>query len=116
MKCRRHERANCSIPDCRFDRIDDTLALILHKLTHIERNEYIMSQELDALTQAVADDTSVDQSAITLINGLAAKIDAAKNDPAALTALSAQLKQNSSALAAAVAANTPAAPDTPPAT
>ena len=70
-----------------------------------------MSAELDALKAAVARDTDVENSAITLLQGLKAALDAAiaANDPAALTALSASLGANSDALAAAVVANTPAA-------
>ena len=70
-----------------------------------------MSAELDALKAAVARDTDVENSAITLLQGLKAALDAAiaANDPAALAALSASLGANSDALAAAVVANTPAA-------
>lgn len=69
-----------------------------------------MGQELDDLTAAVQKDTEVDQSAITLLNGLKAKLDAAiaSGDPAALKALSDQLGSNADSLAAAVVANTPA--------
>lgn len=67
---------------------------------------------LTDLQDAVARDTAVETSAITLLQGLKAALDAAiaSNDPAALQALSAQLGTNADALAAAVAANTPAAP------
>ena len=70
-----------------------------------------MSAELDALKAAVARDTDVENSAITLLQDLKAALDAAiaANDPAALAALSASLGANSDALAAAVVANTPAA-------
>ncbi len=68
-----------------------------------------MGLELDQLTADVKANTDVEASAIALIQGLAAKIDAAKTDPAALTALSASLKSSAAALADAVTANTPAA-------
>lgn len=70
---------------------------------------------IDDLTAAVARDTDVDASAITLLNGLKAQLDAAiaAGDPAALQALSDQLGTNASALADAVSANTPAATGTP---
>ena len=70
-----------------------------------------MGQELDDLTAAVAKDTDVDTSAITLLNGLKQKLDdaIASNNPAALKALSDQLGSNAQALADAVTANTPAA-------
>lgn len=66
-----------------------------------------MSAELDQLTTAVTNTTDVEQSAIQLLNGLAAQITALKNDPAKLTDLSNQLTQKSADLAAAITANTP---------
>jgi hypothetical protein len=65
---------------------------------------------LDDLKAAVQKETEVDQSAIVLLNGLKAQLDAAiaSNDPAALQALSDQLGSSSQSLADAVAANTPA--------
>ena len=54
----------------------------------------------------------VEASAVALIQGLADEIKAAlaANDPAALGALADELKTSADALAAAVAANTPAPP------
>lgn len=69
-----------------------------------------MSAEMDALTAQVTANTAVLQSAVTLINGIADRIAAAGVDPAKLTALTDELRQQDDALAAAVAANTPAAP------
>jgi len=83
---------------------------IIQMLGIIQRKEDTMSAELDALTVQVAANTTVEQSAITLIQGLATQIAALKNDPAAITALSASLKNSADALAAAITANTPAAP------
>jgi hypothetical protein len=69
-----------------------------------------MSVELEQLSAEVAANTAVDQSAIALLNGLSAQIMALKDDPVKLAALAAELNASSAALAAAVAANTPAAP------
>lgn len=74
-----------------------------------------MSQQLAALQAQVAENNSVVGSALTLIQGLRAQLDAAGTDPAALAALSTSLKATDDALAAAVAANTPAAPPSDPA-
>jgi hypothetical protein len=63
--------------------------------------------DLTNITQEVQECTSVMSSAVTLIEGLAAKIEELKNDPAALQALADQLDAQSNALAAAVQANTP---------
>jgi type II secretory pathway component PulM len=68
--------------------------------------------DLTALTAEVTRNTDVDASAIALLNGLAAKIQELKNDPAALDALAVQLRTSSTALADAVTANTPV--DAPP--
>lgn len=70
---------------------------------------------LQALQDEVAQAISVEQSAVTLINGLAAQIAAliaaGNNDPA-LQQLHDQLKAGTDALAAAVTTNTPAQPFT----
>ena len=68
--------------------------------------------ELDTLKQDVANETTVDEAAIKLIQGLKAQLDAAGTDPAALAALSASLESEQAALSAAITANTPAAPAT----
>lgn len=75
----------------------------------IERLEKIMAA-IDDLQAAVAQEDTVIDSAITLIQGIPALIAAAGTDPAKLQALQADITAKSTALAAAVAANTPAAP------
>lgn len=87
-------------------RIERKLNLVLERLEH-------MSKQLDDLTAAVAAEKSVVGSAVTLLTDLKAKLDAAlaslpQDDGAALQALSSDLGEQTSALAAAVAANTPA--------
>lgn len=72
------------------------------------REKSIMA-DLTAITAQVAQNTTVEESAVTLIKGLAAQIQAAGTDPAALQALVTQLNGSATDLAAAVAANTPAA-------
>ena len=72
-----------------------------------------MSKEMDDLTAQVAAQTTVEQSAITLIEGLAAQLAAAGTDPAKLAALTTQLKTSADALSAAITANTPVAPAAP---
>ena len=74
---------------------------------------------LDDLKAEVAATISVEQSAITLIQGIAQQLqdalaNAGVSDPA-LIDLTTQLKSNADALAAAVSANTPAAPAPTPA-
>lgn len=64
--------------------------------------------KFDDLQAAVAANQEVTQSAITLINGLADKLDDAAGDPALIAQLSADLRSQSQALADAITANTPA--------
>jgi hypothetical protein len=82
----------------------DTLLEELHKMS------VSISANLQALMTQVAQNTSVEGSAVTLIQGLVAEINNAvgSGDDAALPALTASLSQSATALAAAVAANTPA--------
>lgn len=65
--------------------------------------------DLSGLTAQVTANTDVEASAVTLLNGLAAQIAQLKTDPAALQALSDQLKNSADSLSAAIVANTPAA-------
>lgn len=93
--------------EAKLDRIINLLQAVLFK-------EARMSAELDALSAQVAATNTVEQSAITLLEGIAAQLAAIKDDPAKIEALATSLKAQSDSLAAAVAANTPAGP-TPPA-
>lgn len=85
---------------------------ILNKIQAIQeallKGQTNMSKELDDLTTAVTKQTSVVGSAVTLIQSLAQQIIEAKNDPVAIEALAEQFNSSADALAAAVAANTPA--------
>jgi chromosome segregation ATPase len=101
----------------RFERLDRRLAAIERKIDAVLVTQTIeqmeitnMTKELNDLTAQVKANTDAEASAVTLIQGLAAQIAAAQNDPAAIAALSAQLKTSADALAAAVVANTPSAP------
>lgn len=73
---------------------------------------------LEDLIAQVHATTEVEASALALIDDLAKRLDAlnGKQDIAALYQLSAQLKAQRERLAAAIVANTPAAPAAPPAT
>lgn len=65
---------------------------------------------IDELKAQVERNTEVEASALTLIQGLHAQLVAAGTDPAKLDELKNQLATSGDALAAAVAANTDAAP------
>jgi len=71
---------------------------------------YIVA-ELDDLQTQVAANTTLEESAVTLINGIAAKLAAAiaAGNPAALVSLKDSLVASAADLSAAIVANTPAA-------
>lgn len=89
--------------------IGRTLQAVLTLASRIDGRTKAMAGELDDLKAKVAANTTVIGSAITLLQELKAKLDAAGTDPVALKALSDELGAQDQALAAAVAANTPAA-------
>lgn len=66
-----------------------------------------LTMKLQDLQQAVADERTVVDSAVTLINGIAQRIEDAGGDPDAITALVSEVRNQASALAAAVSVNTP---------
>jgi hypothetical protein len=94
----------------------EVLGQILNEVKTIKQELTKMALDISALTTAVANETTVEQSAITLVGGLAAQIQTLINnsgntvDPVALQALVTQMTNSQTALAAAVAANTVAAP------
>lgn len=85
--------------------IKNDLSILLAKVNQI-------MTILDDLKGQVARNTTVTQSAVTLLQGLKQKLDdaIASGDPAQLQALSDQLGKDDQALADAITANTPAAP------
>ena len=82
---------------------------ILAKLDLVLKKEMQIMAALDDLKAAVAAEDTVVDSAVTLLKGLKDALDAAiaAGDPAALTALSADIGAKTKALSDAVAANTP---------
>jgi uncharacterized membrane protein affecting hemolysin expression len=97
----------------------DQLDRIESKLDHLLRITIMSATATDAnfaaLQTQVTQNTTVEASAVTLLNGLAAQLAAAisaseNGDSAALPALQQQLQSSATALAAAITANTPSAP------
>lgn len=97
----------------RLERIERLLESVDCLLTTLrkEETEFMadMKTEMAALATQVQANTDAENSAVILINGIAARITAAAGDPAQVTALAAQLKASADALGAAVVANTPPA-------
>jgi len=84
------------------------LDAILAAIERLTTQGTTIMADLTSLTTQVAQNTTVEGSAVVLIQGLAAQLAAAGTDPAKLADLQAQLNTSATALAAAVAANTPA--------
>lgn len=84
-----------------------------HALHLIQKHQLHIMDNLETLAAEVAETTTVQQSAIVLLQGLKAKLDAAGTDPVKLKALSDSLDSSNKALADAITANTPAEEPTP---
>lgn len=98
--------------------------IALYYLDRLTSQGVTVMADLTAITNAVEAEGSVIDSAVTLLGQLSAQLSAVANDPVAVQALADQINTESQTLAAAVVANTPAAPpadggtppvDTPPA-
>jgi hypothetical protein len=76
----------------------------------LQRSIQTMTNVVESIRAKVAHNIEVTQSALVLIQSLSEQIRANATDPAALEDLASQLDASSDALAAAVAANTPADP------
>lgn len=83
---------------------------VMDMLGELIKGENKIMTDLTALTTQVAQNTAVEASAVTLIQGLAAQLAANATDPVAIAALATQLNTSATALAAAITANTPVAP------
>lgn len=90
------------------------------KVEALEQKVDLMALDLSAVQTAVTSEVTVDQSAIALITSIAAEVTTLQGqvaDPATIAALGTladQLNGSSTALAAAITANTPAAPPVTP--
>lgn len=91
-------------------RIEDKLDALIDQLTNFE--DRTMQTFADLQAEVTAEDTVID-SAVVLINGLAAQIAALEPNQAAIDALVTDVRARATALGAAVAAGTPPAPPIP---
>lgn len=93
-------------------RVHDKLNLVLNLLVHIIHKENYIMATIQDVSAAVAQESSVDDSIIALLNGIVQQLkDAqASNDPAALDVVVAGIQANTKKLQDAVTANTPVTP------
>lgn len=100
-------------PHTTLDLIGGGMVLLLLGQIHLSRRLRKVMATLADIQAKVAAETTVEQSAITLLQELSQQLkDALANgaDPATLQAIADNLDQNNANLAAAITANTPAAP------
>lgn len=95
--------------------MEGKLDLILQRLSETaaqqEKNNMATVTTLAQLKTEVEAGVTVEESAVTLLNGLSAQLKQAiaNNDPAAIQAIADELDKGSADLSAAITANTPAA-------
>lgn len=86
-----------------------TLKRIENKLDFLIKKEIEMANTLDDVLNDVENESTVEDSLITLLQGVKAQLDAAKGDQTKIDAIFTGLEANKAKLAAALTANTPAA-------
>ena len=103
------------IPDATATPPTSILETILANTERLIVMSTTTTNSLANLQAAVANETTVDQSVLTLLTTLAAEIAAASptGDNPAIDSVVATMTANAAALSAAVTANTPAPPATP---
>ena len=95
-------------------RIEAQTTQILLNQLHLETLIMANEQALDLLVEEVAALHEVDTAIIVLLDGIAAKLEAAKTDPVKLQTVIDNIKAERAAISAAVVRNTPADPNPQP--
>jgi small-conductance mechanosensitive channel len=99
--------------EIRMVRIEEKVDRLLARAAREERIMSALQDSIDTLTQQVTQQTTVEQSAITLINGIAAQLAALQSSTVdadaavAIGKLRDQFAASATALTSAVTANTP---------
>ncbi len=101
------------VPKAQWAFVLESLDYLTDAVYHIQMELLKMSASFDKLKADVAAQTSVNQSAVTLINGIAKQLKEHDAADADLDALAKELEGASSGLATAVSQNTPAAAPAP---
>lgn len=86
----------------------------LDKIINLLNKEYQYMATMQNVTDAIAAESTIDDSIVTLLNGIVQQLKDAQaaGTPAALDAVVAGIQANQAKISAAVLANTPAAPVT----
>lgn len=98
-----------------LQQIHDLLVTIIQLLTTISKEVLPnMQADLTTLKEQVAKTTTIEQSAVSLIQGIAQQLSDSKEDPEAIQGIIDSLNASATSLAAAVTANTPQQTDSSP--
>ena len=93
-----------------YHHYDSDVAYILNEIlqvvNEIREKGGITIMKLEDLEKQVTDNTTIEQSAIVLIQGIAAQLNEVATDPGKVQALADQLKNSAANLAACIQANT----------
>lgn len=92
-----------------FPDFDEALVRMKRIETLIVKNQEKIMGKMEDLEAAVERNTSVDDSVVTLLNGIAQQLRDAQGDPAKIDAVIAKLDANTQKMSDAVIANTPSA-------
>lgn len=93
----------------KLGQISERLEAMSDEQDKTERKETTMAKTVADIQNEVTAQTTVINSAVTLLSGLSAALTAAQGDPAAIQTVIDDIDANTASLAAAVTANTPAA-------
>lgn len=107
MNIRKPKNPPPNILRIQIDGMPELIKAITNGFLTINQKLNKMAADLTTLEQEVSENSDAIASAVTLLQGLKAALDAAGTDPVKLKALSDQLSAQTDSLAAAVVANTP---------
>lgn len=96
------------------ERVTVALGVVLAAAERILRTERQIMATLDDVLTEVAEESTVDDSIVALLENIKAQLDAAGGNQAKIDQIFAGLQANKAKLAAALLAGTPSAPPTPP--
>lgn len=91
----------------RLDKIDASLSLLTATFNQLRAE---MANNFNRLEESISKVTTVVESAVTLIKGLAQEVRDAKDDPVKVEELATRMEAQAANLAAVVAENTPITP------
>lgn len=109
-----HNDDCCTRLECKVDQIAMQLERVLAQLETSLEKENTMAATIQDILDGVNQESTVDDSIITLLNNIAAQLASAGVPQAQIDAVMSVIQANQAKVTAAVTANTPAAPAAKP--